>query len=104
MDNQEVTCLVLLDLSATFDTIDHDLLLNRLHLRYGFDETILNWISSYLRSRTQQVLIGGNTFSNLSQLKCGIPQGSVLDQFFSLHSQLLWEKSAENMELTFSQM
>ena len=77
MDNQEVTCLVLLDLSATFDTVDHDLLLNRLHLRYGFDETILNWISSYLRSRTQ-VLIGNNTFSNPSQLKCGVPQGSIL--------------------------
>ena len=77
MDNQEVTCLMLLDLSAAFDTVDHDLLLNRLHLRYGFDETILNWISSYLRSRTQ-VLIGDNTFSSPSQLKCGIPQGSVL--------------------------
>ena len=78
MDNQEVTCLMLLDLSAAFDTVDHDLLLNRLHLRYGFDETILNWISSYLRSRIQQVLIGDNTFSSPSQLKCGVPQGSVL--------------------------
>ena len=76
MDNQEVTCLVLLGLSAAFDIVDHDLLLNR--LRYGFDETILNWISSYLRSRTQQVLIGDNAFSNPSQLKCGVPQGSVL--------------------------
>ena len=55
-----------------------DLLLNRLHLRYRFDDTILNWISSYLRSRTQQVLIGDNTFSKPSQLKCGVPQGSVL--------------------------
>ena len=78
MDNQEVTCLVLLDLSTAFDKVDHDLLLNRPYLRYGFDETILNWISSYLRSRTQQVLIGDNTLSNPSQLKCGIPQGSVL--------------------------
>ena len=42
MDNQEVTCLVLLNLSAALDTVDHDLLLNRLHLRYEFDETILN--------------------------------------------------------------
>ena len=70
MDNQEVTCLVLLDLSVAFDTVDHDLLLNILHFRYGFDITILNWISSYLRSITQQVLNGDNTFSNLSQLKC----------------------------------
>ena len=76
--SQEVTCLVLLDLSVAFDTVDHDLLLNRLHIRYGFDGTILNWISSYLRSRTQQVLIGDNTFSKPTQLKCGVLQGSVL--------------------------
>ena len=69
MDNQEVTCLVLLDLSAAFDTVDHDLLLNQLHLRYGSDGTILNWISSYLRSRTQQVLIRDNTFSKPTQVK-----------------------------------
>ena len=49
MDNQEVTCLVLLDLSVAFDTAHHDLLLNQLHFRYGFDGIILNWISSYLR-------------------------------------------------------
>ena len=78
MDNQEVTCLVLLDLSVAFDTVGHDLLLNRLHFRYVFDGTILNWISRYLRSRTQQVLIGDNTFSKPTQLKCGVPQGSVL--------------------------
>ena len=78
MDNQEVTCLVLLDLSVAFNTVDHDLLLDGLHFRYGFDGTILNWISSYLRSRTQQVLIGDNTFSKPTQLKCGVPQGSVL--------------------------
>ena len=78
MDNQEVTCLVLLDLSAAFDKVDHDLLLNLLHFRYGFDGTILNWISIYLRSRTQQVLIGDNTSSKPTQLKCGVPQGSVL--------------------------
>ena len=78
LDKQEVTCLVLLDLSAAFDTVDHDLLLNRLHFRYGFDEIILNWISSYLRLRTQQVLIGDNTFSDPTHLKCGVPQGSVL--------------------------
>ena len=75
---QEVTCLVLLDLSAAFDTVDCDLLHNRLHFRYGFDEIILNWISSYLSLRTQQILIRDNTFSDQTHLKCRVPQGSVL--------------------------
>ena len=77
LDKQEVKCLVLLDFSAVFDTVDHDLLLNRLHFRYGFHKIILNWISSYLRLRTQQVLIGDNTFSDPIHLKCGVPQGCV---------------------------
>ena len=51
-----------------------------------------NWILSYLRSRTQQVLIGDNTFSNPSLLKCGIPQGSVLGPIlFTLFTALLGE-------------
>ena len=92
MDNQEVTCLVLLDLSAAFDMVDHDLLLNQLHFRYGFDRTKLNWISSYFRSRTQQVLIGDNTFSKPTQLKCEVPQGSVLGSIlFTLFTAPLGE-------------
>ena len=78
VDREEVSILFLLDLSAAFDTVDHHLLLNRLHSRYGFSGTTLKWISSYLRARTQQVLIGDDTFSNPSTLKCGVPQGSVL--------------------------
>ena len=78
MDRQEVTCLVLLDLSGAFDTVDHDLLLNRLCYRYGFNGTILNWISSYLESRTQQALTGDSTFSKSSILQYDVPQGSVL--------------------------
>ena len=70
-------CLVLLDPSAAFDTVDHDLL-NRLCYRYGFDGTLLNWTSSYLESRTQQVLIGDGTFSKPSTLLYGESQVSVL--------------------------
>ena len=77
LGKQEI-CLVLLGLSAAFDAVDHDLLLSRLHFRYGFDEIILNWISSDLRSRIQQVLIGDNTFSDPTHLKCGVQQDSVL--------------------------
>ena len=104
LDKQEVTCLVLLDLSAAFDTVDHDLLLNRLYFRYGFDEIILNWISSYLRSRLQQVLMGDNTFSDLKHPKCGVPQGSVLQPIlFTLFTAPL-EEVCKNIEITFTHM
>ena len=102
LDKREVTCLVLLDLSAAFDTVDHDLLLNRLHFRYRFDEKILNWISSYLRLRTQQILIADNNFSDPTHLKCGVPQSSVLGPILLTLLQPLLERSAKNMELTFN--
>ena len=46
--NKEVTCLVLLDLSAAFDKVNHKLLLNRLKYRFGINGTIFQWIKSYL--------------------------------------------------------
>ena len=48
MDNQEVTCLVLLDLSATFDTVDHKILLERLENYFGINSIALWWIELYL--------------------------------------------------------
>ena len=47
--------IVLLDLSAAFDTIDHDLLLDRLNDHCGLSGPVLSWFSSYLRGRTQAV-------------------------------------------------
>ena len=49
--------IVLLDLSAAFDTIDHDLLLDRLNDHCGLSGPVLSWFSSYLRGRTQAVLL-----------------------------------------------
>ena len=53
IDRKEVTCLVLLDLSAAFDTISHKLLINHLKYHFGITDTILQWISSYLTNRSQ---------------------------------------------------
>ena len=98
------TCLGLLDLSAAFDTVDHDLLLDRLHFRCGFDKIILNWILSYLRLRTQQVLIGDNTFSDPTCLNVESHRVVSWDLSFSPFLWPLLERSAKNMELTFNHM
>ena len=55
MDKQEVTLLGLLDLSAAFDCVDHNILLTRLERTFGITGSALNWIRSFLLDRTQQV-------------------------------------------------
>ena len=69
--------LLLLDMSAAFDTVDHELLLQRMFKRFGIDGQVLKWFQSYLHNRTQSVVIDG-VKSISKDLRCGVPQGSVL--------------------------
>ena len=59
MDKQEVTLLILLDLSAAFDSIDHGTMLQILENDFGITDTALWWLSSFLVSRKQRVLVNG---------------------------------------------
>ena len=77
MDKKRGVILVLLDLSAAFDTIDHATLLDVLQHRLGISGTALEWFKSYLSGRTQSVAIGSEHSTPVS-LQCGVPQGSVL--------------------------
>ena len=77
MDKGQVTLLVLLDLSSAFDTVEHEILLERLRSTIGLRGKVLSWFESYLKGRSQQVSING-TLSKPFDLKCGVPQGSCL--------------------------
>ena len=69
--------LLLLDLSAAFDTVDHGILLSRLSKSFGVQGSAYTWFESYLSSRSQFVQIR-DTSSSDRQLTSGLPQGYVL--------------------------
>ena len=70
--SQKVSCLCLLDLSAAFDTIDHDILITRLSSWFGIHGSVLRWFKSYLSSRPFRFKCVTDLYS------CSVPQGSVL--------------------------
>ena len=86
VDAKRDAVLVLLDLSAAFDTIDHNILIQRLKIRYGLSGSVLEWFDSYIRGRNQVIKIGDSK-SDPHLLLSGVPQGSVAGpQIFTLYS------------------
>ena len=76
LDNKKSTLAIFLDLSKAFDTINHDILLYKLDF-YGIRGPVYDWIKSYLSDRSQYVQYLGCK-SGPMQIKCGVPQGSVI--------------------------
>ena len=84
LQNNQTTCTVFLDLRKAFDTVNHDVLLTKLR-NYGVRGITFNLFKSYLSNRTQQTIIG-DSISDIEQLNCGIPQGSILGpKFFNIY-------------------
>ena len=76
-DGKEATVIMLLDLSAAFDTVDHDLLLNILEKEIGLRGNVLKWFQSFLKGRSQRIRLGKTTSESIT-IMFGVPQGSVL--------------------------
>jgi exonuclease III len=77
LDNKSGVYLALIDLSAAFDTVDHNILLDFMKDTVGINGDAWNWFQSYLTGRTQQVSVE-NVVSELAKLLYGVPQGSVM--------------------------
>ena len=66
-----MTGMILIDLQKAFDTIDHDVLLQKLYA-IGFSKRTVNWFKSYLSNRSFKVNLGNN-FSQPASVSCGVP-------------------------------
>jgi hypothetical protein len=77
IDNGRIALLALLDVSAAFDTVDHDILMHRLAESFGIVGQAHDWLSSFVTRRTYSVRFGGTTTSPW-KVRSGIPQGSIL--------------------------
>ena len=77
VDRGDVAALILFDLSAAFDTVDYEILLQRLQTTYGISDVAHRWLRSYLLVPSKYVRIG-TSCSSVIDLICGVRRGSVL--------------------------
>ena len=77
LDNTEKSVCIFMDLSKAFDTINIDIMLEKLN-HYGVRGVAKNWFSSYLKGRKQFVLINGKKSETMCDILHGVPQGSIL--------------------------
>ena len=99
MEGQELTAAVAIDLSAAFNMVDHNVLLDVLNNRFGLDENTLGWINSYLRPRKFKVNIG-QSYSEEFDVKFSVPQGSIFGPvLYSTYASTL-EEMVDNVNRT----
>ena len=99
----------MLDLSAAFDCVDHDILLSGLETSFGFTGLVPDWMQSYLVGRKQYVRYNG-TATSTTVMKYGVPRGSALGPlYFILYTECFklpesWGSSSTGMQMIFKFM
>ena len=83
-DEGKCMCLVQIDLSAAFDMVHHETLLQRLSTTLNLGHLPFQWLRSYLNNRKQKVVYDGMESSTVD-IKQGVPQGSILGPFMFIH-------------------
>ena len=76
MDNGRANAVIFLDLKKAFDTVNHDIIIQKLHC-YGITGDELKFLRSYLSNRKQCCSVNGRVSDN-EDIACGVPQGSIL--------------------------
>lgn len=97
MDGQEITFLILIDLSAAFDTINHSLMIDILENDFGIAGVVKKWFESYLVSRQQRIMVKQH-LSDYFQLESRLPQGSCLGPvLFLIYASGLFKVAAKHL-------
>ena len=100
MEKQSITSLVTLDLSAAFDTVDHNTLLHILNAKYGIEDTALKWFDEYLRPTAFKVTIN-RQYSKPRDLTVCVPQGSCAGgNIFNLNCLPLQDVVPSSLQLS----
>ena len=92
MENKLISTVLVCDLSAAFDTVNHQILLKTFENYYGISGSVLNWIRSYLTSRTCSVIV--NCYSEKKGLTLSVPQGCSSGMLLSI---LFYPKCCNNI-------
>ena len=99
MEDGEVSCMLSMDLSAAFDTVDYGILDSVLEDSFGVSGNALHWFNSYLSPRWCKVAVG-NQYSAPKLLQCSIPQGSCLGPtLYTIYASTLADSVPDDMSI-----